>query len=167
MPRFGIRTIGALQRHHEAEQARTEAVHQSAALLADFSDRMRRLQVAPIPIGFHYDLGPTGLLGHRRATSFQQKETGWVLPRKLDGMFVTTAGRLFKGPTLCVMRPGQKKTDSHPYVSFHFPPQNGFAFCFNHTQSSWSAPETWTVKEVQDAARYVADLAAALTGHGA
>ncbi|MFD1211094.1 hypothetical protein ACFQ36_03425 [Arthrobacter sp. GCM10027362] len=76
----------ALQRHHEAEQATMEAAYRSAALMADFKDRMGRLGIAPIPIGYYEDLGATGLLAHRRSASFQQKETGWVLPRKLDGM---------------------------------------------------------------------------------
>ncbi len=65
---------------------------------------MRGLGVAPIPIGYYEDLGATGWLGQRRSAIFKPKEMGWVLPRKMEGMFVSEDGRLFKGPHRCWLR---------------------------------------------------------------
>lgn len=156
----------ALQRHHEAVQASTEAADKSVALLTDFADRMRGLGFAPIPIGYYEDLGATGWLGQRRSAIFKPKEMGWVLPRKMEGMFVTEDGRLFKGQPLSVVGAGQKRHDEIPYVNFWSPPKNGFAFCFNRRRLNWTAHESWTFREIPDAAAYVGDLAAALARHG-
>lgn len=156
----------ALQRHYEAEQATTEAADKSIALLTDFAIRMRGLGVAPIPIGYYEDLGATGWLGQRRSAIFKPKEMGWVLPRKMEGMFVSEDGRLFKSPHLSIVRAGQKKHDEIPYVNFWSPPKDGFAFCFNPHQLNWTAHKSWIFREIPDAAAYVGDLAAALARHG-
>jgi hypothetical protein len=153
----------AVQRHHEAARARS---NEAATLLTDFADRMRRWKVAPLRVGYYRDMGATGLFGQRRAASFQQRDTGWVLPRKLDGMYVSTDGRLYKGPSLYIVAPGQKKCDLRPDVSFYFPPKDGFAYCFNQQESHWLASATWTFREVSDVTGYVNDLAAALVSHG-
>lgn len=156
----------ALQRHHETEQAATAAASQSVALLIDFGNRMRQLGVAPIPIGDLDDRGATGWLGNRRSAVFKQKETGWVLPRKMDGMFVTEDGRLLKGQPLSIVGPGKKRHDEIPYVNFWSPPQNGFAFCFHRYGLNIMAYETWTYREISDVTGYVKDLAAELARHG-
>lgn len=152
----------ALMRLQESERATAMAAERSAVLLADFADRMLSLGVAPIPVGYYEDLGATGWFGHRRAASFKQKETGWILTRHLGGMFVSKDGRLFKGPRLYVMEGGQKKTNEAPYVSFYFPPEDGFAFCFNNDRSVWLAENSWTFREIPDASPYVDDLAASV-----
>lgn len=160
----------ALKRLQESKRATTVATEKSAALLAEFTDRMLSLGVAPIPVGYYEDLGVTGWFGHRRAASFKQKETGWVLTcrneRMLgrnEGMFVSKDGRLFKGPHLQVMRRNQKKTNEIPHLNFYFPPKDGFAFCFNNANwSVWLAKNSWTFREVHDASPYVDDLAASV-----
>ena len=99
----------ALRRHHEKELAAERQYNRSVSLLSDFVDYMQRLHVPPIPIGYYQDLGATGILGHRRAASFQQRETGWIISQKPVGMFVSSTGWLFRGAPLHVMKPGQKK----------------------------------------------------------
>ncbi|MGY3320770.1 hypothetical protein [Arthrobacter sp. TE12232] len=152
----------ALQRLQDAERVATAAGERSAALLEDFRDRMRRHGVAPIPVGDYKDLGATGWIGHRRAASFSQRELGWVLPQKRGGMMVTADGRLLQGQRLYVMGPGQKKTNGDPYISFHSPPKDGFAFCVSSEKPGWFTGNSWMFTEFPDATLYVDHLAAAL-----
>lgn len=164
----------ALKRHYENQRESVREGEQAPSITKDFVDRMRRAGVGPIPIGDYKDMGATGWLAHRRAASFQPKETGWVLPNVEGGMIVTTDGRLLKGPNntsgvvhrLHLMEPGQKKTAGNPSLSFYFPPRSGFAFCYFEFDTTSLVSSMWSFKEVSTASTYVSDLAARLAAHG-